>query len=67
MTKEVNAFNMLHAKMKKQGYRPAFSVLVTDESIYLATCRCSDTTKAPIIGAFVVFKHVSMPIWYTKE
>ena len=42
MTKEVNAFNMLHAKMKKQGCRPAFSVLVTDESIYLATCRCSD-------------------------
>ena len=58
MTKEVNAFNMLHAKMKKQGCRPAFSVLVTDESIYLATCRCSVTTKAPIIGAFVVFKHV---------
>jgi len=28
MTKEVNAFNMLHAKMKKQGCRPAFSVLV---------------------------------------
>ena len=67
MTEEVNAFNMLHAKMKKQGCRPAFSVLVTDESIYLATCRCSDTTKAPIIGAVVVFKHVSMPIWYTKE
>ena len=67
MTKEVNAFNMLHAKMKKQGCRPAFSVLVTDESIYLATYRCSDTTKAPIIGAFVVFKHVSMLIWYTKE
>ncbi len=34
--------DMLHAKMKKQGGRPAFSVLVTDESIYLATCRCSD-------------------------
>ena len=32
MTEEVNAFNMLHAKMKKQGCRPAFSVLVTDES-----------------------------------
>ena len=47
MTKEVNAFNMLHAKMKKQGGNPAFSVLVTDESIYLATCRCSDTIKAP--------------------
>ena len=67
MTKEVNAFNMLHAKMKKQGCRPAFSVLVTGESIYLATCRCSDTTKAPIIGAFVVFTHVPMPIWYTKK
>ena len=42
-------------------------VLVTNENVYLATCRCSDTTKAPIIGAFVVFKHISMPIWYTKE
>lgn len=47
MIKEVKAFNMLHAKMKKQGGNPAFSVLVTDGNIYLATCRCSDTIKAP--------------------
>ena len=46
MTKEVNAFNMLHAKMKKQGCRPAFSVLVTDGNNHLATCKCSDTRKA---------------------
>jgi len=66
MTKEVNVRHVF-TQTKKEGGGPPFFVLVTDGSIYLATCRCSDTTKAPIIGAFVVFKHVSMPIWYTKE
>ena len=65
MTKEVNAFNMLHAKMKKQGCRPAFSVL----------CACYQSravtpivyNKSTLLGAFIVYKHLLLPIWYTKE
>ncbi len=41
MTKEVNVRHVF-TQTKKEGGGPPFSVLVTDESIYLATCRCSD-------------------------
>ena len=64
MTKEVNVRHVF-TQTKKEGGGPPFFVLVTDGSNHLATCRCSDTTKAPILGAFVVSKHVSMLIWYT--
>ena len=41
MTKEVNVRHVF-TQTKKEGGGPPFFVLVTDESIYLATCRCSD-------------------------
>ena len=47
MTKEVNVRHVF-TQTKKEGGGPPFFVLVTDESIYLATCRCIDTIKAPI-------------------
>jgi len=41
MTKEINVRHVF-TQTKKEGGGPPFFVLVTDESIYLATCRCSD-------------------------